>query len=98
MEGIKQKIEARGRLSPEECFALLNSRDFELIRQFISYNHFDNQSEPEFIKLGNLSLIEIYIRKYLLVSEAETEFKKVASPDLMKLYQSLYDNWDWESR
>jgi len=94
MEEIKQKIEARGRLSPEECFALLNSRDFELIRQFISYSHFDSQSEPEFIKLGNLSLIEIYIRKYLLVSEAETEFKKVASPDLMKLYQSLYDNWD----
>lgn len=94
MEEIKQKIEARGRLSPEECFTLLNSKDFELIRRFISYSHFDDQSEPGFIKLGNLSLIEIYIRQYILIPESETEFVKVASPDLMKLYEQLYDNWD----
>lgn len=94
MDAIKQKIEARGRLSPEECFALLNSRDFELIRQFISYSHFDSQSEPEFIKLGNVNLIEIYIRRYVLGPSATKELEKLGNTDLMELYNHLYIDWD----
>lgn len=94
MEELKQKIEARKKLSPPECFELLESQDIELIRRYIGYDHFDNQSEPEFIKLGYVNLIEIYIRRYVLGPSATKELEKLGNPDLMELYNHLYIDWD----
>ena len=94
MEKIKQKIKDGIRLTEREQFKLVKSGDVELIRQYISRNinksFFAKKAEIEFIKLGNVSLIEFYINRFTLYTEAQEELVKLGKPELVQLYHKRY--------
>ena len=80
MKKIEQKIKDGIRLTEREQLKLVKSGNVELIRQYISRNinksFFAQKAEAEFIKLGYVSLIELYINRYTLYADARQELVK----------------------
>ncbi len=85
-------------MSEEEQVKLVKSADMELIRQYISrdinLSYFGAQAETEFVKLGYISLIELYINRYTLCTEAQKELVKLKEPPLVRLYALRYPTED----